>query len=55
MTNPSERSTPAGARKRETLQTAALVVAILLCSASCVLMFMLSPRSIAVDSVYAGF
>jgi hypothetical protein len=56
MTNPSKASEAEGKSESiNLLHTAALVLAIVLCTASCALMFTLSPRSIAVDSVYQGF
>jgi hypothetical protein len=51
MASPSEANRKvSGAAK-----TATLVLAIFLCSVSCLLMLMLDPRSLAVDSVYQGF
>jgi hypothetical protein len=37
------------------VHTAALIMAILLCLASCMLMLILNPGSLAVNSVYQGF
>jgi hypothetical protein len=56
MTNPNETSGSHGKDDGgNLLHTAALLLAIILCTGSCALMFMLSPRSLAVDSVYQGF
>jgi hypothetical protein len=58
MANPTEASganAKAATGKNNLVHTAVLVLTILLCSASCALMLMLDPRSLAVDSVYQGF
>jgi hypothetical protein len=48
-------ATPSAGTTRNTLHTATVVLLVLLCAASCALMLMLDPMSIAVDSVYQGF
>ena len=45
----------AASQGRKRVHTAALIMAILLCLASCMLMLILNPGSLAVNSVYQGF